>query len=88
MYRFVHSGVASAKADRQRYLPASRQGATNKTNYMYSVYAIVSQIDNRIYVGLSKNPFHRLSEHNAGLRTQLNPIGHGNYFLSKLIFKH
>lgn len=33
---------------------------------MYCVYAIISQIKNRIYVGLSHDPFKRLTEHNLG----------------------
>ncbi len=32
----------------------------------YSVYAIQSQKDGRIYVGLSKNPATRLNSHNSG----------------------
>jgi putative endonuclease len=32
----------------------------------YFVYAIKSETDNRIYVGMSKNPDKRLSEHNNG----------------------
>jgi putative endonuclease len=53
----IYSGVA------QRYLPAGRQGAIKN---MYTVYAIKSRLDNRIYVGLSQNHMQRLSEHNAG----------------------
>jgi putative endonuclease len=33
---------------------------------LYSVYAIQSTIDNRIYVGLSKDPQKRLQGHNKG----------------------
>lgn len=33
---------------------------------MYSVYAIQSQKDNRIYVGMSQNPNARIKAHNAG----------------------
>lgn len=33
---------------------------------MYSVYAIQSNKDNRIYVGMSKNPDGRIKMHNAG----------------------
>ena len=32
----------------------------------YFVYAIKSKKDDRIYIGISKNPFKRLEEHNAG----------------------
>jgi len=32
----------------------------------YFVYAIKSKKDNRIYVGISKNPERRLEEHNNG----------------------
>jgi len=32
----------------------------------YFVYAIQSQKDGRVYIGLSKNPVSRLKEHNAG----------------------
>jgi len=33
---------------------------------MYTVYAIQSQVDNRIYVGFTENLERRLSEHNNG----------------------
>ncbi len=33
---------------------------------MFCVYAIISGVDGRIYVGLSKNPFQREIEHNKG----------------------
>ncbi len=33
---------------------------------MYSTYAIWSKTANRIYVGLSKDPFQREAEHNKG----------------------
>ena len=32
----------------------------------YFIYAIKSQIDGRLYVGISENPEERLSEHNKG----------------------
>lgn len=32
----------------------------------YKVYAIVSDVDNRIYVGLTKNLLRRVGEHNSG----------------------
>jgi putative endonuclease len=32
----------------------------------YFVYALVSKIDRRIYVGISENPEKRLIEHNSG----------------------
>ncbi len=32
----------------------------------YFVYAIKSRIDNRIYVGMSRNPLKRVIEHNNG----------------------
>ena len=35
-------------------------------NTVYTVYAIVSKVDNRIYVGFTKNPENRLKEHNQG----------------------
>jgi len=36
------------------------------TNKEYSVYAIESQVDSRIYIGLSSNVLKRLDEHNSG----------------------
>jgi len=33
---------------------------------MYTVYALKSLKDNRIYVGFSENPERRLKEHNSG----------------------
>jgi putative endonuclease len=33
---------------------------------VYFVYAIESEVDKRIYVGMSKDPVGRLKEHNAG----------------------
>ena len=32
----------------------------------FFVYAIVSQVDGRIYVGIATDPDHRLTEHNRG----------------------
>jgi putative endonuclease len=32
----------------------------------FYVYAIVSEVDGRIYVGIATNPLHRLTEHNRG----------------------
>ena len=43
-------------------LPAGREWALLK---MW-VYAIISQADNRIYVGMSEDYSRRLSEHNSG----------------------
>ncbi len=40
---------------------------------MYCVYSIISQIDFRIYVGLSKNPYHRVDEHNLGETKSTKP---------------
>ena len=45
-------------------LPAGRE--REFLMFMYFVYAIESEIDFRIYVGLSKNPDVRIKEHNAG----------------------
>ena len=36
------------------------------TNKEYYVYAIMSQVDSRIYIGLTKNVFNRIGEHNSG----------------------
>lgn len=49
-------------------VPACRQaGSRSRYNYiMYSVYAIRSLKDGRIYVGLSSNINRRISEHNSG----------------------
>jgi putative endonuclease len=33
---------------------------------MYCIYSIISAIDGRIYVGMSKDPHKRLLEHNSG----------------------
>ena len=33
---------------------------------MYIIYAIVSKIDNRVYVGLTSDLVRRLTEHNSG----------------------
>lgn len=33
---------------------------------MYFVYALVSKVDRRIYVGISEDPSSRLIEHNSG----------------------
>ena len=51
-----------------RYLPAGRQGAVDLLNCMdesYSVYAIISGKDRRIYVGMSSDITRRLKEHNG-----------------------
>ena len=40
---------------------------------MYCVYAIVSLLDGRIYVGLSKNPTLRLKEPNSGGTNSTRP---------------
>ena len=37
-----------------------------ETEELFYVYAIVSNKDNRIYVGLSSNPENRVFEHNQG----------------------
>jgi putative endonuclease len=57
-----HSRVA------QWYLPAGRQGAvvTFPMDNNYTVYVIQSKVDNRLYVGMSKNVQNRLQEHNIG----------------------
>ena len=41
---------------------------SNKINYLkdFYVYAIVSEVDGRIYVGMATDPEHRLTEHNKG----------------------
>jgi putative endonuclease len=33
---------------------------------IFSVYAIRSEVDGRIYVGMSRDVMHRVSEHNSG----------------------
>jgi putative endonuclease len=49
------------------YLPAGRQGSfLNFDTEMYFVYAIKSQIDSRIYVGMTEDVARRLKEHNLG----------------------
>ncbi len=52
----------------QWYLPAGRQGTPLEAKVMdeYFVYAIESEVDSRIYVGISKNPNKRLLQHNRG----------------------
>lgn len=40
---------------------------------MYYVYAIISSVDNRLYVGMSKSPTQRLSEHNLGYTKSTKP---------------
>ena len=51
-------------------VPACRQAGSGKryNRFMsqYWVYAIKSSVDNRIYVGISKNPIDRLESHNRG----------------------
>jgi putative endonuclease len=46
------------------YLPAGRQGATARN--MFTVYALESKKDRRIYVGITGNFSQRLNDHNAG----------------------
>jgi len=51
----------------QWYLPAGRRGAVvihSMDNYY--IYIIQSKVDNRLYVGLSKNINKRVKEHNFG----------------------
>ena len=47
-------------------VPACRQAGSRKLKNMkpYSVYAIESKVDKRIYVGISQNPNKRLRSHN------------------------
>ena len=50
-----------------RYLPAGRQGSAVEIQFMdYFVYAIKSEKDGRIYVGMSNNVQRRITEHNNG----------------------
>ncbi len=54
-----YSGVA------QRHLPAGRQGAIGAI-MKYTIYAIKSKKDKRVYVGFTDNLNRRLREHNSG----------------------
>lgn len=54
---------------------------------MYSVYAITSAVDDRIYVGLSKNPESRLIEHNAGETFSTRPYRPWKLFFIKTGFQ-
>lgn len=41
---------------------------------MYKVYAIRSKVDGRVYVGMSKNIFNRLKQHNSGQIKSTRPF--------------
>jgi len=61
----------SRSAIAQWYLPAGRQGVTGcfiykNINDIYYVYVIKSEIDSRLYVGMSRDVAKRLCEHNKG----------------------
>lgn len=57
----------SAIANKQRYLPAGRQGAGSKMWYVYILRSIKFR---RYYVGLSNNIDRRFLEHNNGWVTK------------------
>jgi len=40
---------------------------TLQSNNIYTVYALVSEVDGRIYVGFTSNFEKRIKEHNAGI---------------------
>jgi len=67
-----HSAIA------QRYLPAGRQGAANAQSMnldeRYFVYAIKSQRDKRIYVGMSEDVEKRVNAHNRGETKSIKPF--------------
>lgn len=51
---------------------------------IYSVYAIRSKVDKRLYIGMSQDVKRRLREHNQGQVFQLKVIDLGSSFLKKL----
>ena len=76
----------------QRYLPAGRQGAVACDKLylmekMYYVYALLSEVDHRIYVGMSYHPEKRLIEHNAGEVTSTRPYRPWKMIYCKLVGK-
>ncbi|MDY0254782.1 MAG: GIY-YIG nuclease family protein [Tenuifilaceae bacterium] len=50
---------------------------------LFFVYALVSQIDGRIYVGMSQNVRRRLSEHNQGKVQSTRPYTPWRLFFSE-----
>ena len=51
----------------------------------YFVYVIKSQIDGRLYVGISENPKKRLTEHNKGQTKSTKPYRPWLLFYKKYI---
>lgn len=47
------------------YLPAGRQGVSDKRN-MYYIYVLKSEVNGHRYIGMSEDVTKRLKEHNAG----------------------